>query len=151
MPICVAADCPSHTSSASTIIRSPVAAAPAATSAVTIAISSMPSVLRSAPSTSENIACTSERRPPLASDSDRRCLARSKLLIGTMASVRMTCAATLTVEARGVVEGLLGDASAAGGVGHQGVGDERRQTAGRLVGDEAVDDAAVGACDPLGA
>src|SRR4051812_32366632 len=148
MPICVASDCPSQTSSSSTTMRSPVAAAPAATSAVTMAISSMPSVLRSAPSTSENIACTSERRPPLASDSDRRCLARSKLLIGTMASVRMTCPATLTLEARGVVEGLLGDASAAGGIGHQGVGDEGGKGVGRLVRHEAVDHPLVRDGDP---
>src|SRR3954452_14198194 len=149
MPICVAADCPSHASSSSTIIRSPVDAAPAATSAVTIAISSMPSVLRSAPSTSENIACTSDRRPPLASDSDRRCLARSKLLIGTMASVRMTCPATLTTQARSVVEGLHGEAPAAGGIGHQGVGDERGRAVRVLVGDQAVEHVPVGADDPL--
>src|SRR4051794_19063204 len=139
MPICVAADCPSHTSSSSTTMRSPVAAAVAATAAVTTAISSIPSVLRSAPRTSENMACTSERRPPLASDSDRRCLATSKLLIGTMASVRMACAATLTAERRGVVEGLLGKMPAAGGVGHQRVRDERGQAGGGLVRHEAVD------------
>src|SRR3954451_20726792 len=151
MPICVAADCPSHTSSSSTTMPSPEAAAPAATSAVTTAISSLPSVLRRAPSTSENIACTSERRPPLASDSARRCLARSKLLIGTMASVRMTCPATLTLEARGVVEGLHGEAPAAVRVGHERVGDERRRAVRVLVGDQTVEHVLVRAHDPLGA
>src|SRR3954462_8966016 len=151
MPICVAADCPSHTSSSSTIIRSPVDAAPAATSAVTIAISSMPSVLRSAPSTSENIACTSDRRPPLASDSDRRCLARSKLLIGTMASVRMTCPATLTVEARGVVERLLGEAPAGRRVGHERVCDQGWQATCLFVRDQTVDHVLVCASDAGGA
>src|SRR3954447_23574229 len=151
MPIWVAADCPSQASSSSTTIRSPVAAAPAATSPVTIAISSIPSVLRRAPSTSENIACTSERRPPEASDSARRCLARSKLLIGTMASVRMTYPATLTVETRGVVEGFPGEAHSGRRVAHQGGGDEGGRPVRVLVGDESVDHALVGAHDPLGA
>src|SRR3954453_2681096 len=109
----------------------------------------MPSVLRRAPSTSENIAWTSERRPPLASDSARRCLARSKLLIGTMASVRMTCAATLTVEARRVVEGLPGEAPATAGIGHEGVGDDGSRALGVLVCDQSVEHALVRADDPL--
>src|SRR3954451_6033966 len=136
MPICVAADCPSQTSSSITIIRSPVAAAPAATSVVIPAIRWMPAVLRRAPRTSENIACTSDRRPPEASDSDRRCLARSKLLIGTMASVRLTCPATLTVDAPRVVEGLPGEASPAARVVHEGVGDEGGNALGVLVCDQ---------------
>src|SRR4051812_21382010 len=139
MPICVAADCPSQTSSSSTTMRSPVAAAGAAPAAGTTAVSPKPSGLRGAPGPPANIPRPSERRPPLASDSDRRCLATSKLLIGTMASVRMACAATLTAEACGVVERLLREAPAAGGVGHQRVRDERREALGGLVGHEDVD------------
>src|SRR3954451_15698846 len=149
MPICVAADCPSQTSSSITIIRSPVAAAPAATSVVIPAIRWMPAVLRRAPRTSENIACTSDRRPPEASDSDRRCLARSKLLIGTMASVRMTCPATLTVKTSGVVEGLPGEAPATGGIGHERLRDEGGQALGVFVCDQTIEHALVGADDPL--
>src|SRR3954467_6502786 len=139
MPIWVAGDCPSQASSSITIMRSPVAAAPAATSVVITAIASIPAVRRRAPRTSENIACTSDRRPPLASDSDRRCLARSKLLIGTMASVRMTCPATLTVEARGVVERLLGEAPAGRRIGHEGVCDQGWDAACLFVRDQTVD------------
>src|SRR3954469_11337684 len=114
-------------------MRSPVAIEPAATSAVTTAMRSIPSVRLSAPSTSENIACTSDLRVPTASESARRCLATSKLLIGTIASVRMDRVATITVEGRCVGERGLREAAAAGGVLHEGVGDEHREALGRLV------------------
>src|SRR4051795_1804693 len=147
MPISVAADWPAETPSCSTTMRSPVAIEPAATSAVTTAMRSIPSVRLSAPSTSENIACTSDLRVPTASESARRCLATSKLLIGTIASVRMTECATLTVEARGVGEGGLREAAAARGVLHERVRHVDRDAVRRLVRHEAVDDPGVGGRD----
>src|SRR3954469_21137760 len=128
-------------------MRSPVAIEPAATSAVTTAMRSIPSVRLSAPSTSENIACTSDLRVPTASESARRCLATSKLLIGTIASVRMGQCATLTGQARSVGERGLGEAAAARGTLHERVRHVVWDAARRLVCDEAADHAGVGGRD----
>src|SRR5436305_7988340 len=151
MPMSAAADWPAEAPSCSTTMRSPVAIEPAATSAVTTAMRSTCAVWRSAPSTSENIAWTSDLRLPTASESARRCFATSKLLIGTIASVRMGEPATLTVQRRRVGERLLRDATARGCVVHERVGHAHRQAARWLVGHEALDHVAVRGGDAGGA
>jgi len=74
-------------SSTSTVASWP-ASDSAAGSAVTTAIASTRRARRSEPSTSANIAWASDSRDPRGSAPASRCLAMSKLLTGTIASVR---------------------------------------------------------------